>query len=70
MNYPQNSCIVEVKRKSNDSRWTKAMFYMNGNTPTFSQYGSQIFDVVEWRPPSNILKGGEHVEKLAENPKG
>ena len=34
-------------KKSNGGIST-GMFYMNGRTPTFASYGSQILDVVAW----------------------
>lgn len=49
MKYPEKNCIVEVKRKSPEAQWSKALFYRNGGVPTFAQYGSPVFDVVEWR---------------------
>lgn len=48
MNYPNNDCIVEVRR-GDSNQWTTALFYWNGNRPVFAQYGSEITDVTEWR---------------------
>lgn len=46
--WPRNDEIVEVKRGDSD-KWTAALFYVNGTWPTFAQYGSEIFDVTDWR---------------------
>lgn len=52
MEYPRkSSCIVEVRRESNPNQWVKALFHWNGTHPTFARFGSEIFDVIEWRNP-------------------
>ena len=39
---------VKVYIKQSNGSISKGMFYMNGRTPTFASYGSQILDVVAW----------------------
>ena len=39
---------VRVYIKKSDGSISKGMFYINGRTPTFASYGSQVFDVVAW----------------------
>ena len=39
---------VRVYIKKSNGSISKGMFYMNGRTPTFASYGSQIFGVVAW----------------------
>ena len=39
---------VRVYIKKSNGNISKGMFYINGKTPTFASYGSQVFDVVAW----------------------
>lgn len=55
MNYPNTDCIVEVRRGDSD-HWSTALFYWNGNRPVFTQYGSEINDVTEWRKKAKRSK--------------
>ena len=48
MEYPNCEMIVEVRRADSD-RWTTALFHWNGGRPVFAQFGSEIYDVTEWR---------------------
>lgn len=48
MIYPEKSCVVEIKTKRKPV-WRTAIFYWNGRTPIFAQYGSDVQDVTEWR---------------------
>lgn len=43
-----NGSQVKVYIKKSNGSISKGMFYMNGRTPTFASYGSQILDVVAW----------------------
>lgn len=43
----KGSQVMVYIKKSNGSI-SKGMFYINGRTPTFASYGSQILDVVAW----------------------
>lgn len=39
---------ARVYMKTRDRRIRKGMFYINGKTPTFASYGSEVKDVVAW----------------------
>lgn len=39
---------VRVYIKKSNGSISKGMFYINGRTPTFASYGSQVFDVIAW----------------------
>ena len=43
-----NGSQVRVYIKKSNGSISKGMFYVNGRTPTFASYGSQVFDVVAW----------------------
>lgn len=43
----KGSQVMVYIKKPNGSI-TRGMFYVNGRTPTFASYGSQVFDVVAW----------------------
>ena len=51
MIYPPRSCIVMIKTMKKPI-WRLAMFFWNGETPIFAQFGSEVNDVIEWREPT------------------
>ena len=61
MEYPEykgNFAKVIVTTKSGNK--CKAMFYWNGNKPTFATYGSDITEnVVSWEYATPTEKGGK-----------
>lgn len=48
MTYPKSDSIVYIEMK--DGKMRKGIFFMNGLTPTFASYGSEIKleDIARW----------------------